>query len=585
MSRMSHMRSIVAFLLFAIGCGRYAPARGPVPPALTRNLQLESLETAVRWPAPSVPVVMQLAAQYLAVHREEQGYHYFLERAAAVPDRPLFLALTGLFQARIANRVPLLKRIAWIDEVTHRLDEAAARDGLSRYLRGLVYAELPASFGKAQVAEADLRWMLAHADNFPEGLKRGAEAGLGRLHGEPAGETLLTDFALTAAGGLRMTTPKVVEPAPGVLVARGYDFADIAFVITRDSVVAIDAGTTEATARAAVDALRQRTQLPIKHVVITHAHWDHVGGLRALVEPGTQVIASARFAGELQRTNTVPVNFQYFFGAAGSHGPWVLAPDHLVQQPETLTVGGVRLQLLPTAGGETDDALLAFVPDRGVLFVGDAFMPYFGAPFVAEGSVDGMLQTIAQIEELRPTVLIHGHAPLTDNFTLAVLPSLGEALRKVEGDTLAQLRAGKDLTALLERNQMPDSLAAHPDAVLPFLLMRENLVKRLYAQHTGYWKSDGEGVDVVSRHDWGEALELMGGESKIAEVARELDDRGDFALALQLTDAGLAAHPGSKSLEAARARALDGLRAKYQANPFKLTVYSEMAGKELAPPK
>jgi glyoxylase-like metal-dependent hydrolase (beta-lactamase superfamily II) len=579
------MRSIVVLLLLAIGCGPYAPARGPVPPALTRNLQLESLETAVRWPAPSVPVVMQLAGQYLAVHREEEGYRYFRERAAAVPDRPLFLALTGLFQARMADRVPLLRRIAWINEASRRLDEAAARDGLSRYLRGLVYAELPARFGKAKVAEADLRWMLANAEAFPPGLKRGAEAGLRRLHGEPAGETLLTDFSLSSAGGLRMTTPKVVEPAPGVLVARGYDFSDIAFVITRDSVVAIDAGTTEETARAAVEALRQRTQLPIKHVVITHAHWDHVGGLRALVEPGTQVIASARFAGELQRSNAVPPNFHYFFGTTGSRGPWVLAPDRLVQQPETLTVGGVRLQLLPTAGGETDDALMAYLPDRGVLFVGDAFMPYFGAPFVPEGSIDGLLQTIAQIEELKPTILIHGHAPLTDNFTLAVLPALGEALRQVEDDTLAQLHLGKNLTALLARNQMPDSLAAHPDAVVPFLPMRENLVKRLYAQHTGYWQPDGEGVDVLSRHDWGEALELMGGEKKVAHAARELNDRGDFALALQLTDAALAAHPGSKALEAARARALDGLRAEHQFNPFKLTIYSEMAGKELAPPK
>jgi glyoxylase-like metal-dependent hydrolase (beta-lactamase superfamily II) len=573
---------MVTLLLFAIGCGPYAPARGPVPPALTRNLMAESLETAVRWPEPTVATVMQLAGQYLAVHREAEGYRYFHERVAAVPDRPLFLALEGLFQARMADRVPLLKRIAWIEDAAAKLDRAAARDGLSRYLRGLVLAELPPRFHRAQQAEADLRWMLANADKFPPGLQRGAEAGLRKLRGEPAGETLLTDFSVSEAGGLRMTTQKVIEPAPGVLVARGYDFADLAFVVTRDSVVAIDAGTTEATARAAVRALREHTTLPIRHVIITHAHWDHIGGLRALLAPGVDVIASSRFRGELARSNDVPPTFHYFFGA-GARGPWELAPDHLVTQPETRTIGGVQIAILPTAGGETDDALLVHLPERGVLFVGDAFMPYFGAPFVPEGSVDGLRQTIAQIDELKPTLLIHGHAPLTDNFTRAVLPALGQAVREVEADTLAELHRGSTLPDLLARNQMPESLAAHPDAVVPFLLMRENLIKRLYAQRTGYWKPDGEGVEVLSRRDRGAALDLLGGEKAIARAAGQLTERGDFAMALELTDDGLAAHPGSAALAAARDRALDGLRAKNQFNPFKLIIYSEMRRKELAP--
>jgi hypothetical protein len=115
--------------------------------------------------------------------------------------------------------------------------------------------------------------------------------------------------------------------------------------------------------------------------------------------------------------------------------------------------------------------------------------------------------------------------------------------------------------------------------------MRENLVKRLYAQKTGYWKPDGSGVEVVSRRDWGAALDLLGGEKATARAAGELVERGDFALALELCEAGLAAHPGSAALAAVRARALDGLRARSQFNPFKLIIYSEMAGKELAPPR
>ena len=79
-------------------------------------------------------------------------------------------------------------------------------------------------------------------------------------------------------------------------------------------IVAIDAGTTETNARAALTALRRISTQPITHVILTHAHWDHIGGLAGLQEADTQVIAQAKFAGELRRVNETGVSFRYFFG-------------------------------------------------------------------------------------------------------------------------------------------------------------------------------------------------------------------------------------------------------------------------------
>jgi glyoxylase-like metal-dependent hydrolase (beta-lactamase superfamily II) len=91
-------------------------------------------------------------------------------------------------------------------------------------------------------------------------------------------------------------------------------------VLTDAGIVAIDAGTTEATAQAALSALRQRVSAPITHVILTHAHWDHVGGLAALRAPDTRVIAQAGFADELQIVNDTGVPFRYFFGDGPSVG-------------------------------------------------------------------------------------------------------------------------------------------------------------------------------------------------------------------------------------------------------------------------
>jgi hypothetical protein len=117
--------------------------------------------------------------------------------------------------------------------------------------------------------------------------------------------------------------------------------------------------------------------------------------------------------------------------------------------------------------------------------------------------------------------------------------------------------------------------------------MRENAIKRLYQQRTGYWKADGEGIEVFSRKEEAAALDLVAGgdAERLARAAKSLADRGDFAMSVRIADLGLAAHPSTPSLLSVRRRALEGLRAKYQlVNPFKFIVYSEMAGAELSTP-
>jgi glyoxylase-like metal-dependent hydrolase (beta-lactamase superfamily II) len=549
-----------------------ACAHSPPQPRVTRDREVESLEQAVLWPNATVPVVMQLANAWLSTHRYADGYAYF-DRLAK--DRPLFEALAGVFQARSAENVPLLSRVAWVEQAIAKLNHAAASDGLSRYLRGVVFVALPDRFERKAQGVADLEWVLQNAANFPPGLQRGARDAL-------SGRTdSVADGSVSAKDGFRFSPPEVREPAKGIYVARGYDFADIAFIATSDGLVAIDAGTTPATAAQALAAVRARgVGLPIRKVLVTHAHWDHIGGLSAFAGPGVEIVAQSRFRNELARVNGTGAPFRFFFGESAAQ-TYSLEPQHLVEKPETLVVGATRFELIPIESGETDDALLIHLPDAQVTFVGDAFMPYFGAPFVAEGSVDGLLDTVARLRALGPTLLVHGHAPLTDNFPLAVLEPLAAALTVVRDAALKSIHEGRTLPEMLGDNLMPDVLREHPDAVLPFLLMRDNAIQRIHAQRSGYWKPDGEGMAVFTDAEWGATLDLLGGEDAVARAAGTLNDRGDYAMALRLSTAALAAHKASPPLAAERRRALEGLRSRYQFNPFKLIIYSELAGKEL----
>ena len=604
------MRSVYWFasvLTIAVGVWLVAGERAvaderPIVP----DLELEALKEAVRWPKADVTAVMALAGRLMAGRRDAEGLAYFRERATSEPGRGLFLALEGVFQARQADSISLLRRVAWVNDAVAKLDRAVTLDpGLPRYLRGIVLAGLPSRFGKAQAAVDDLTWMLDNKERFPAGLRRAAYYGVAQAYTtlgreaearaalarsgasrlDTAQPVFIADFSVSAREGFRFRPPRLVELVPGVHVAQGFDFGDIGFVSTDEGIVAIDAGTTQETARAALQALRRVTSRPISHVILTHAHWDHVGGLDALLESNPQVIAQAAFADELRIVNGTGVPFKYFFGAAGSGRRYEIRPHHLVRERETLMVGGTRFVLYPARGGETADALLIHVPDRGALFVGDAFMPYLGAPFVAEGSADGLFEVLTLIRSLQPRVLVHGHPPLTDIFTVDALPAIEAALRDLHQRIRAAVGEGRTLVEILHENILPASLRDHPAGVMPYLVMRDNFVKRVYHQSTGYWKPDGKGMEVLAPAEWAAALDLLGGQREDAFVrtVRGLTERGDDVLALKLAQLGLVRYPSSEALATLRRRALDNLRARHQQlSPFKFIIYSEWAGAELS---
>ncbi len=595
-------------LAIAVGVGLVAGPRAtaadrPIVP----DLELEALKEAVSWPRADVAAVMTLAGRLMGGRRDAEGFAYFSERAASEPGRGLFLALQGVFQARQADSVSLFRRVAWVNDAVAKLDRAVVLDpGLPRYLRGVVLAGLPERFGKAQTAVEDLTWVLDNKARFPIGLRRGVYYGLAQAYStlgreaqardslarsgasrlDAAQPVFIADFSVSARDGFRFRSPRLVELAPGVHVAQGFDFADISFVSTDEGVVAVDAGTTEETARAALQALRRVTSRPITHVILTHAHWDHIGGLGALLDSNPQVIAQAAFADEQRIVNQSGVRFQYFFGTAGSGRRYDVRPNHLVREPETLTVGGTRFVLYPAHGGETSDALLIHVPDRGTLFVGDAFMPYLGAPFVAEGSAEGLFETTALIRSLQPRLLVHGHPPLTEVYTAQALPAIESALHELHQRVRTAMSEGRTLAEILHNNILPASLREHPGAVVPYLVMRDNFVKRVYHQSTGYWKPDGEGMEVLAPAEWAAALDLLGGQREDAFVrtVRGLAERGDDVLALKVADLGLVRYPSSEALTTLRRRALDNMRLRnQQMSPFKFIIYSEWAGAELSP--
>ena len=392
------------------------------------------------------------------------------------------------------------------------------------------------------------------------------------------------NFSVGPDQGFRFTNPRLVREGDGVYVAEGFDFANIAFLIDSAGVVAIDAGTTEESARGAMKALREVTDAPVRYVILTHSHWDHVGGLAAIREPGTVVIARANFARELARMRSSTRTFSWFFGTR----PVGLdvRVDRTVSGNESFRHGGLEIRLIPVSGGETDDALFVHLPQQGLLFVGDAFMPYVGPPFLSEGSPEGYLEALATVRSIGARRLIGGHPPLTRFFDAEAVPGLETALRSLYDHVLADVDRDRPLPDLLSENYLPESLRKTPKAVLPYLVVRDHFLQRLHQQKAGYWQADGEGMHPLTRSEQAALLDQLGGggDAPFVRVAEDLLARGDGPMALRVSEMGLLRYPASEPLKSSRTKALSMLIERYNlVDPFRFIIYSQWASSPLSP--
>jgi glyoxylase-like metal-dependent hydrolase (beta-lactamase superfamily II) len=293
--------------------------------------------------------------------------------------------------------------------------------------------------------------------------------------------------------------------------------------------------------------------------------------------------ARSNYAEELSRSLGAPQNHPLFFGQRFTLDDIRdFRPDVLVDRPTDVTLGGTAIRLLPIDGGETPDGLFIFLPEESTLFAGDFVMPYFGAPFVNEGNVDGLMTAVAQVATLAPQHILSGHAPLTRVFhDVATLRQTAKQIGWLRDEIVKMIGAGADRATLHARNLIPPDLAQTPLAQLPLLLMRENLIDRLYAQYAGYWGSGLQGMDSLSDEQLGVALSryLNLSDRQVADAIRRMLEQGDLDLATRYITQAAPQYLDSAAIAEVHRAVLAQQRQKYQEfDPFRFIMYSEAMG-------
>lgn len=204
----------------------------------------------------------------------------------------------------------------------------------------------------------------------------------------------------------------VVEVADGVFAYVQRDGSwwvnTTGFIPGSGHVLAIDACATERRTRALLEAIDTTAGAPVRTLVNTHYHGDHTYG-NSLFAATTTVVGHDRCrSGMLADTllqRTPPIwDPTPAWGAVSIRAPEVTFADCL-----TLWVDDLAVELRHVGGrAHTDSDIVAWLPDRGVLFIGDLIFNG-GTPMLVSGSVSGYLAAIERVRAIGATVLVPGH--------------------------------------------------------------------------------------------------------------------------------------------------------------------------------
>lgn len=284
--------------------------------------------------------------------------------------------------------------------------------------------------------------------------------------------------AAAAVASAQAPAPAAIETQalrPGLHLLRGAG-CNVVVWTGPEGVLLVDSGNAPA-APQLIEAIERVSGSPVRFLVNTHWHPDHVGGNAVLHRAGALAIAHQQTRALMSERQSLPAYDIEVPAAPRDALPSVTFDDML-----TLHLNGDRLELLHVPGAHGDGDLIAWWETANVVHMGDAYYAG-GYPFVDSANGGSMAGLVASVETVLSradarTVIVPGHGPVSNRAELSayrdMLVAVGRRVREL-------VEQGKNLDEVLEAQPTAEYDERYgPGAVSP-----ERFVRNLYSDLTG----------------------------------------------------------------------------------------------------
>ena len=288
---------------------------------------------------------------------------------------------------------------------------------------------------------------------------------------------------------------KIYQITDNIHVAVGYAASNVSMIEGQTGLIIID--TTESTSAAEniLKDFREISDKPIKAIIYTHSHRDHIGGAAIFAgDMSPAIYASANFKSDLidaAGAGAMPMNSllartkaQFGMGLTSEErvhiglGPedrplnglgqgFVAPTNRFADVPQDLEIDGVNLHVFP-APGETADHVNIWLEDEKLLFCGDNYYQAFPNLYAIRGTAyrdfESWANTLNQLLQFPAEILVSGHGqPVFGSEDISErLTDYRDAINSVIEQAIAGMNAGLSFDEIAAQSALPDRLVEKP---------------------------------------------------------------------------------------------------------------------------